>query len=151
MRAELKPRINLAERAKLETVIPLGTPYVLFIDPASTCNFRCTFCPSGDSQLIRSTGRYQGVLNFDLFRKIIDDLGEFDSPLKVLRLYKDGEPLMNKRLPDMIRYAKESGRAKYVDTTTNASLLTPEKSQQLIEAGLDRINISVDGLSDSRF
>jgi radical SAM protein with 4Fe4S-binding SPASM domain len=151
MKAELKPRINLANRTRLETVIPLATPFVLFVDPSSACNFRCTFCPTGDRQLIRDTGRWQGAMDFDLFRKIIDDLREFESPLKVLRLYKDGEPLLNKRLPDMIRYAKASGYAPYIDTTTNASLLTPEKSLPLIEAGLDRINISIDGLSDADF
>lgn len=151
MKAELKPRINLEERTKLETVIPIETPYVLFVDPSSACNFRCTFCPTGDRQLIRETGRWQGAMDFDLFRKIIDDLKEFESPIKVLRLYKDGEPLMNKRLPEMIRYAKESGRVDAVDTTTNGSLLTPERSLKLVDAGLDRINISVDGLSDSDF
>ena len=151
MRAELKPRINLEQRTKLETVIPLATPYVLFVDPSSACNFRCTFCPTGDRELIRSTGRWQGVLDYALFCKIIDDLHEFDAPLKVLRLYKDGEPLLNKRLPDMIRYAKESGCVANVDTTTNGSLLTREKSLQLIDAGLDRVNISIDGLSDLDF
>lgn len=151
MKAEMKPRINMDDRTRLETVIPLATPFVLFVDPSSVCNFRCTFCPTGDGRLIRETGRWQGTMEFDLFRKIIDDLAEFESPLKVLRLYKDGEPLLNRCLPDMIRYAKESGRVACVDTTTNASLLTSEKSLELIEAGLDRINISVDGLSDSDF
>lgn len=151
MKAQIKPRINLEGRTALETVIPLSTPFVLFVDPASICNFRCAFCPTGDHELIRSTGRWQGVMNFDLFKKVIDDLAEFDQPLKVLRLYKDGEPLLNPRFPDMIRYAKQSGRVKYVDTTTNGYLLTPEKSVQLVEAGLDRINISVDGLSDEQF
>ena len=151
MKAENKPRINLDQRTKLETVIPLEAPFVLFVDPSSLCNFRCTFCPTGDRKLIRETGRYQGVLDFNLFKKMIDDLAEFESPLKVLRLYKDGEPLLNKRLPDMIRYAKASGRVSYIDTTTNASLLTHAKSLALVDAGLDRINISVDGLSDSDF
>ena len=151
MKAQIKPRINLDRRTRLETVIPLATPFVLFVDPSSACNFRCTFCPTGDHELIRSTGRWQGTMDFGLFCKVIDDLAEFESSLKVLRLYKDGEPLLNPRLADMIRYAKDSGRVAYVDTTTNASLLTPEKSRQLVEAGLDRVNISIDGLSDADF
>lgn len=151
MKAQIKPRINLEGRTALETVIPISTPFVLFVDPSSLCNFRCIFCPTGDRELIKSTGRWQGTLSFDLFQKIIDDLNEFDRPLKVLRLYKEGEPLLNKHLPDMIRYAKQSGRVDYIDTTTNGYLLTPEKSMKLIEAGLDRLNISVDGLSDQQF
>lgn len=151
MKAKIKPRINLEGRTAIETVIPLSTPFVLFVDPASICNFRCKFCPTGDRELIKSTGRWQGRMNFDLYRKIIDDLHEFDLPLKVLRLYKDGEPLLNKHLPEMISYAKHSGRANYIDTTTNGYLLTKETSVRLIEAGLDRVNISVDGLSDKQF
>jgi len=151
MKAALKPRINLDNRTRLETVIPLATPFVLFIDPSSACNFRCTFCPTGDRELIAGTGRWQGAMNFDLYCKVIDDLADFPGQIKVLRLYKEGEPLLNKRLPDMIRYAKQSGRVPYIDTTTNGYLLTPEKSLELVAAGLDRINISVDGLSDEDF
>lgn len=151
MKAKIKPRINLEGRTKLETVIPLSTPFVLFVDPTSTCNFRCKFCPTGDRQLIKDTGRWQGTMKFDLYIKIIDDLKEFDRPLKVLRLYKEGEPLLNPHLPDMIMYAKRSGMADYIDTTTNGSLLTNDLSLRLVEAGLDRINISVDAMSDEQF
>ncbi|MDX2095219.1 MAG: radical SAM/SPASM domain-containing protein [Alphaproteobacteria bacterium] len=151
MKAEIKPRINLEGRTRLETVIPLSTPFILFVDPASVCNFKCSFCPTGDRPLISDTGRWQGRLHMDNFTKIIDDLEEFDQPLKVLRLYKEGEPLLNTNLPKMIRYAKASRQVPYIDTTTNGYLLTPKNVDALIEAGLDRINISVDGLSDEMF
>jgi radical SAM protein with 4Fe4S-binding SPASM domain len=101
--------------------------------------------------LIQDTGRWQGNMNFDLFRKIIDDLAGFDRPIKVLRLYKEGEPFLNPCFADMVRYAKQSGCVEAVDTTTNGSLLTPERVGPALEAGLDRINISVDGLSDAQF
>jgi MoaA/NifB/PqqE/SkfB family radical SAM enzyme len=90
-------------------------------------------------------------LPFDLFKKIADDMTKFPGKVEVLRLYKDGEPLINKHLPDMIRYAKEVGAANRIDTTTNASLLTKEKSQALVDAGLDRINISVYGVSNEHY
>ncbi|MCP9442238.1 MAG: radical SAM protein [Nitrospira sp.] len=151
MKAKLKPRINLDHRTPLQDVIPLATPMVLFVDPIDTCNFKCTFCPTGDRDLIKSTGRWQGRMHLDLFKKIIDDLADFDEPLKVLRLYKEGEPLLHTQLAEMIRYAKQSGLVEYIDTTTNGSLLTPERVGPILEAGIDRINISVDGLSDEQF
>ena len=151
MKAKIKPRINLEGRTKLETVIPLSTPFILSVDPSSACNFQCKFCPTGDRQLIRSTQRWQGKMDLALFTKIINDLSEFDHPLKVLRLYKEGEPLLNPNLPDMIRYAKNSGMIDFIDTTTNGSLLTDDLSLKLVEAGLDRINISVDAMSDKQF
>lgn len=151
MKAQVKPRINLHDRTRLETVIPLATPFIVFVDPASSCNFKCTFCPTGHRDMIAKTGRYQGIMKFDLFQKIIDDLGEFDRPLKVLRLYKDGEPFLNKRLADMVRYAKRSGFVDYIDTTTNGSLITPDRIGPVLEAGIDKINISVDGMNEEGY
>lgn len=151
MKAKIKPRINLADRTRLEEVIPLSIPMILFVDPSNICNFKCRFCPNGNYKLIKNTGRWQGIMNFDLYKKIIDDLREFDKPLKVLRLYKEGEPLINKRFADMVRYAKKSGMVNYIDTTTNGYLLEPERIKPILDAGLDRINISVYGMSDKQF
>ncbi len=151
MKANIKPRINLEGRTPLQEVIPLPTPFVLFVDPVNTCNFKCTFCPTGDHDLIKSTGRWQGRLDFEVYKKVIDDLGEFDQPLKVLRLYKEGEPLLHTRFADMVRYAKDSGHVQYIDTTTNGYLLTPDKVSPILDAGIDRINISVDGMSSQQY
>ncbi len=151
MKAKIKPRINLENRTRLEKVIPLSAPMILFVDPASVCNFGCKFCPTSNHELIKETGRWQGLLGFALYKKIIDDLKKFDQPLKVLRLYKEGEPFLNKRFADMVRYAKESGVVQYIDTTTNGYLLEPERIKPILEAGLDRINISVNAMSDQQF
>ena len=118
MKARLEPRKNLAGRTPLETVIPLSTPFVVFADPASSCNFKCTFCPTGHRDMIAETGRYQGVMKFEAVQKIIGDFADFDMPIKVLRMYRDGEPLLNKRFADMVTYAKKSGHVDYIETTT---------------------------------
>ena len=86
MQAEIKPRIDLKNRTRLETVIPLSVPFIINVDPADVCNFQCKFCPTGDRKLIRNTpGRNHGLMDFDLYKKIIDDIGEFEKPIKVLR------------------------------------------------------------------
>ena len=151
MKASLKPRINLENRTSLEKVIPLNTPFIVFIDPASACNFQCTFCPTGHRPMIKDTGRFQGAMKLDLFKKIIDDLEEFDKPIRVLRLYKDGEPFLNKNFHHMIKYAKDSSKVEYIDTTTNASLLTHQNIEQVINAGLDKVNISIDGMTEETY
>ena len=66
MKARLEPRINLAGRTPLKTVIPLATPFIVFADPASSCNFKCTFCPTGHRDMIAETGRFQGVMKFEV-------------------------------------------------------------------------------------
>jgi radical SAM protein with 4Fe4S-binding SPASM domain len=150
MKAKIKRRINIEDHTVLGKVLPLETPFVLLVDPSSLCNFRCKFCPNGRQDLIHKTGRYQGILDFNLFKKIVDDLKEFSKPIKVLRLYKEGEPLVNPHFPDMIKYAKDSKRVLRVDTTTNGSLLNPKLNRQIIDAGLDQINISVNGVNSKQ-
>lgn len=147
MKAKIGTRIIKEGRTRLEQVIPLKLPFVLFVDPASVCNFQCEFCANGDRELVKKTGRKQGVLDFELFKKLVDELKAYPGAIKALRLYKEGEPLLNPHFADMIRYAKDSGAFLSIDTTTNASLLNPELSLKIIDAGLDRINISIDGLS----
>jgi len=151
MKAQIKPRINLEGRTRLETVIPLETPYVIFIDPSSACNFKCTYCPTGHLDLIKDTKRYQGVLKLEIYKKIIDDLKDFKKNIKVLRLYKDGEPFLNKNLAEMISYAKSSKKVDYIDTTTNASLMTKERLKPVLDAGIDKINISIDGMNNETY
>jgi MoaA/NifB/PqqE/SkfB family radical SAM enzyme len=138
-------------RTNLVDVLPLDTPFVLFVDPHSACNFECTFCPTGDRELIKSIGRYQGPMPIDDFEKLMDDISAFDSPIKVLRLYKDGEPLLNRNLSKMIRLGKLSSNVDSVDTTTNGALLSHKICHELVDSGLDLINISVDGLNESQF
>ncbi len=147
MKAKIKHRVNTENHTVLGEVAPLEAPYVLLVDPSNLCNFRCKFCPTGNHALIRSTGRFQGMLDFDLFKKMIDDLSEFSEPIRVLRLYKEGEPLIHPRFADMVKYAKESKMVKRIDTTSNGVLLNPKLNREIVNAGLDQINISVNGVS----
>ncbi len=144
--AEIKSKQS-TERTKLETVIPLKTPYVLMLGIASACNFKCIYCPCSAQELLKEHNVKKGIMPYDLFTKIIDDLDDFPDKLKVLRLVKEGEPLLNKRFADMVRYAKKKQPSVEIDTTTNASLLTPELSDSIIEAGLDKIFISLQGIN----
>ena len=146
MKSKKVPRIRLEKRTPLQDVIPLDTPFHLFVDPSSACNFRCRFCFNHEKS--RS---HHHIMKFELFVKIVSDLKKFPQKLKVLRLYAFGEPLLNRRLPDMIRYAKENGVAETIDFTTNGSWLSPEKNILLIGSGLDAMIVSVGGISAERF
>lgn len=151
MKAEYAPRIDLVNRTRLETVIPLQTPFVVFVDPSDACNFKCRFCPTSDRALMKAVERPWKQMSFELFQKIANEMATFPEKVEVLRLYKDGEPLLNKRLVDMIKYAKDVGASKRIDTTTNAALLTKERGKAIADAGLDRINISIYGVSNEHY
>ena len=76
--------------------------------------------------MIKDTGKIPSAMKLDLFKKIIDDLEEFDKQLEFSGFIKMAEPL-NKNFHHMIKYAKDSSKVEYIDTTTNASLLTHQR------------------------
>jgi radical SAM protein with 4Fe4S-binding SPASM domain len=135
------------QRTRLDTVIPLETPFELQLAVTNVCNFRCRYCPCSAPDLLKKNNVKKGIMDFELYTKIIDDLDEFPQKIKILRLVKEGEPLLNKRFADMVRYAKKKQPSVTVDTTTNASLLTPQLSDAIIDAGLDKIFISLQGIN----
>jgi len=137
-------RIQLENRTDLKSEIPLEAPYSIFIDPSSECNFKCNFC-------MNSKIKDKSVMEFKTYKKIIDDLQEFENPIKTIRLYGFGEPLLNPNFCKMVEYAKASDKILAVDTTTNASLLSRTLNENLIKSGIDRINISIEGVSKKQY
>ena len=151
MKAEYKSKLNLENRVALQDVIPLQTPFLLYADPSSCCNFRCGFCPTGYKNLVEQAGYKRTVMDFDIFKKAVDGLSEFPDPIKVMRMNKVGEPLLNPNLSEMIKYAKNSKRINYIDFATNGALLTEELSEKIIDAGLDRLNVSIEGVTSEQY
>ena len=144
--AEIKPRIGNI-RTKLETVIPLEAPFLVFLDPSNLCNAECKFCPTGNRIMVRKYRKSQ-VMDYNLYTNIIKQLSSFRD-IKTLRLYKDGEPLLNPYFTDMVAYAKDAGCFGEIDTTTNGKLFTKKIVRSLANCGLNKIFISVpDNYSD---
>ena len=129
--------------------LPLNTPLVLMVDPTNACNLKCNFCYMSDPN-IKKIKKFN-VLKIDEFEKIIEDCEEFDEKIKVLRLYKNGDPLLNKNLHYFIKLAKKSKKIEKVDMTTNGILFNKNNIDQIIDAGIDKINISINGLSNNDY
>ena len=66
-------------------------------------------------------------------------------------LFAHGESLLNKNLPDMVAYAREQNVANVIQITTNGSLLNPDLNMRLIDAGMDELRISIEGLSAEKY
>lgn len=133
------------ERTRLEDVVPRSAPFVIFLDPCGACNFKCNFCPCNISDF--QVEERHKVMEWPLFEKIAEDLKAFHGEVRVINLYGYGEPLLNPRIADMVKCLKENKLCREVRITTNASLLTAEKSRALIDAGVDLIRVSVEALS----
>lgn len=119
-----------------------GKPFSVSIEPTTSCNLRCPECPSGLRQFSRNTG----MLSFDFYKKIMNDLGDY---LMYMILYFQGEPYLNPEFFEFVKYAKK--KRIYTATSTNAHFLNDENVRKTIESGLDRLIISLDGIGQEAY
>lgn len=141
------------DRVSLRDAAPLETPFSAYIFPTNFCNFRCNYCAHslGPKGFQEQYGFRPESMSMDTYRKTIDQLAEFPGQLKTLSLTGQGEPLLHPELPEMVAYAKKMQVSRRVEFMSNGALLTPERSQALVEAGLDCIRISLQGLSSEKY
>lgn len=115
-------------------------PMHIDIETSSFCNLECSMC-ARTQKVKQGTWRKNKNLDFDLFKKIIDEGAKLG--LYAINLNNFGEPLLNKNIPEMIKYAKDKGIID-IFFHTNGILLKKNISRKVVEAGLDRIIISID-------
>lgn len=115
-------------------------PSHIDIEAASACQMRCPMCYT-----TYLPDELKGLMKWDLYTRIIDEAAA--RRVYSVKLSWRGEPLLNKRLVDMVKYAKDRG-IKEVAFLTNAELLTHEISEKLVDAGLDWMSISADGVGE---
>ncbi|MBU3176434.1 radical SAM protein [Clostridium estertheticum] len=152
MVSEIKP-IYGNDRIKLAESIPLSTPFSMFVFPTTYCNFKCIYCGHslGHSKMKEKYDFVPQNMSIETYKEIIEQIKEFPDKLKMLSLTGQGEPLINKELPLMVKLAKEANIAERIEIITNASLLTKEMSDALIEAGIDTVRVSLQGLSADKY
>ncbi|MGD0281077.1 MAG: radical SAM protein [Dissulfurispiraceae bacterium] len=139
------------KRTVLAEVLPLDTPFVLQIFPVYACNFKCGYCIFSVEKAKRHFISDKTVMDFDLFKKCIDDIARFPNKVKVLRFVGIGEPLLHRNIADMVKYAVAKDVANIVEILTNGSLLTPAMTDSLVAAGLSRLVVSLQGTSKDKY
>jgi radical SAM protein with 4Fe4S-binding SPASM domain len=135
--------LSSTNRQNLREILPLAKPFTVLIEPSSLCNFRCIQC----FQSIKTESYFtRNLMNMPMerFRRVIGQLQQWPGPkLKVLKLNLYGEPLVSPDFPEMLELAKQANITERIETTTNASLLTPEVAESMIKNGLDYLRVSI--------
>lgn len=139
--AEFKQWRN-ENRTPLKDVIPLDTPYNIGVDVSTYCNARCIYCAHSK----KNHGVYEGNMSMELFQKVLEEVKQFPSKLKCMELFGFGEPFCNPKLEKMVAKAKSADIADKINITTNGLLFTPERIDALVNAGIDIIRVSLQGL-----
>lgn len=118
-------------------------PRIVMVEPVSACNLTCIMCPT------YLTDKPKSFLDFDLFKKIIDECKSFNT---FFVFQGTGEPFLHPQLFDMIKYAKDSG-IKNISVSTNATLLTAENIEKIlnIETSPDFLQFSIDGHTEELY
>ncbi len=114
-------------------------PKYFLIETVNTCNARCIMCG------IDFDKKTKAIIKKDLFEKITREISRHRDHVEKVMLYLDGEPLMDKKLPERICMMKDAG-VKIVNIATNASLLDEKWGKALLDAGLDEVFITIDSL-----
>lgn len=117
-------------------------PYWLVVDPSSACELECPFCPTGKGKDTRP----RELMDWERYKALMDELGP---TLLHAEFCNWGEPLLNKQLPRMIRYAKKFGVETHLSSHFNR--LDESVADRLIDSGLDWIIASVDGATQESY
>ena len=111
-------------------------PLCVDIEIASICDLACPFCYR---EFIVTPDK---IIDDKLCYNLIDQAAELGVPS--MKFNWRGEPLLNPKIYDYIKYAKEKGILETI-INTNATNLTEKNSEKLIKSGLDLIIYSFDG------
>jgi MoaA/NifB/PqqE/SkfB family radical SAM enzyme len=149
--ANMTPR-KLANAALRTTAFVLrnpgmgGVPVHIKVDVAPQCQLRCPICIHGSMDREERNSLPKPMIA-DTFIKLVDQVR---GRTMAMSLYNLGEPLMNKALPEMIRYAADADINTYI--TTNFSLpMNDGKLYELAHSGLTLLIVAVDGISFETF
>jgi radical SAM protein with 4Fe4S-binding SPASM domain len=121
------------------TVVHGGPKYVL-LEATGKCNLFCPMCP-------RELVHFEPAdMPMPLFEKIVEEARRF---LEFTIPYGGGEPMLNPRIFDMIRFCRD--RNIRVGFSTNGTFNDPERNRKLLEAGLDYIIFAFDGATKATY
>jgi radical SAM protein with 4Fe4S-binding SPASM domain len=124
----------------------LRGPRTVQIQTIDRCNATCIMCPySAESKAPTH------VMDDDLYRRILDETRQFGT-VTILRLMLQNEPLLDRKLPERVRLAREVlNPSVRIQTVTNGTPLTTVMIDALADSGIDRVNVSIDAIHERTY
>ncbi len=139
-------------RTQLAEMLPLNTPFTVILDASEMCNFKCSYCFRAENN--KQAWGYaveNNIMNEEIFKVAVSQIQQFPEDVRQISLSHHGEPLMNRKLPWMVRYIKERGIKSRISIHTNGSLLTPEYVHELADSRIDRVIVSLQGMTSEKY
>lgn len=114
----------------------------VYIEATNRCNLDCVTC------IRQSWDEPLGTMSPEVFSRILEGLRSFDPPPDIF-FGGLGEPLSHPDILTIVRAAKALGSA--VELITNGTLLSGSMSAGLVESGLDKLWVSLDGATPESY
>lgn len=121
-------------------------PNHLVIEPVSACNIRCVMCFQIDETFSKNQD-YMGMMDIDLFKKIIDNA--YEVGIKAVTLTGRGEPTLHPKIGEMLKYC--SGKFFELKINTNATKLSEKLIHQILKNGITNMVFSVDSYTKDEY
>lgn len=120
------------------------------IEVSSVCNYNCVMCSLHDynKPISPETGERNGLMDFELFKKIIDDVSDHTH---TICLQGGGEPMLHPRFFDMIEYVRSKSGDISIWFNTNGSKIDNEAACKLIELKVNKVYFSLDAASKKTY
>jgi radical SAM protein with 4Fe4S-binding SPASM domain len=109
------------------------------IETMTACNLRCSYCPNSIYE--RGLPKNNKKMSWALFAKIINELAELRFNGRIVPNFYN-EPLLDKRLPGLLAFARRKLPSSSIHIFTNGQLLDVALYNELAESGVDYITIS---------
>lgn len=118
-------------------------PMFVSVEPANICQLRCPECPVGQRA---NSANAQHFMSMPVWQRVVEQVAPY---AYTMQFYFQGEPLLHNDLPQMI--AQAHGKGLYTIVSTNAQAMTSDLADKLAAAGLNRIIVSMDGLTPETY
>jgi len=124
-------------------------PTLILLEATSHCNMDCLMCLRRvHVQEREKTGLGEGHMSLELIKKIVAECKD-EKGLLGLHFAEYGEPLMNPEMVDIVSCIKSAGLKSQI--VTNALLLDEKMARRLIEAGLTKVKVSLQGATSEKY
>lgn len=118
-------------------------PLLVDLELSSRCNLNCPMCYTTTEEFLSKVKK--GYMEIGLYKKIIDEVA---GKVFAIRLSLRGEASLNPHFVEAIEYAKQKG-IREVSVLTHGQKFTGDFLRKVVEAGIDWITISVDGIGET--
>lgn len=117
-------------------------PRFVEIQTVTACNAACTVCPHPDVHATLP----RGIMSQELFTRLIDECAPHQDGMTIAP-YLNGEPFLDRRLAERIRYINDHCPRANVEVSTNVSLLDTRARERLHGLRIDELRLSVFGFT----